>query len=453
MLSLNTRLLLAGSLVLASFFGLTGFTLDKAFRDSAEAAMRDRLQGHIYALLAASELNKAGTMVVSNEMPETGFATPGSGIYGQISSHDGKQTLRSPSMADITIPFSTGLRMGTTHFEHLMASNGTPLYALNLGLSWKVKGKPRDFTFSVARNLSSLDVQVNSFRRSLWGWLGGVAFLLLAVQGSILRWSLEPLRRAAIDLAAIEAGRATQLKGHYPEELSGLTDNLNILIRGGQAQLERYRHTLGDLAHSLKTPLAVVRNAVEKEGSVEELRRTVQEQVDRMNQIVEYQLQRAAASGRTALSAPVSVAEVAQRIVASLNKVYADKGVDCRIEIENDAVFYGDESDLMEFLGNLTDNAYKWCKHDIIISARPVADILHRRAGLLLSVEDDGPGIPIENVDRVLQRCARADESISGHGIGMAVVQDILRAYDGVLEIGASEALGGARLWVRLPGV
>ncbi len=453
MLSLNTRLLLAGSLVLASFFGLTGFTLDKAFRDSAEAAMRDRLQGHIYALLAASELSKDGVMVVSSEIPETGFSTPGSGIYGQISSHDGKQTLRSPSMADITIPFSTGLRMGTTHFEHLMASNGTPLYALNLGLSWKVKGKPRDFTFSVARNLSSLDVQVNSFRRSLWGWLGGVAFLLLAVQGSILRWSLEPLRRAAIDLAAIEAGRATQLKGHYPEELSGLTDNLNILIRGGQAQLERYRHTLGDLAHSLKTPLAVMRNAVEKEGSVEELRRTVQEQVDRMNQIVEYQLQRAAASGRTALSAPVSVAEVAQRIVASLNKVYADKGVDCRIEIENDAVFYGDESDLMEFLGNLTDNAYKWCKHDIIISARPVADILHRRAGLLLSVEDDGPGIPIENVDRVLQRCVRADESISGHGIGMAVVQDILRVYDGALEIGASEALGGARLWVRLPGV
>jgi len=453
MLSLSTRLLLAGSLVLTGFLGLTGFTLDKAFRDSAEAAMRDRLQGHIYALLAASELNKAGAMVVSNEMPETGFATTGSGVYGQISSHDGKQILRSPSMADITIPFSIGLRMGTTHFEHLTASDGTPLYALSLGLSWKVKGKPRDFTFSVARNLSSLDVQINSFRRSLWGWLVGVALLLLAVQGTILRWSLAPLRRVAVDLAAIEAGRATQLQGHYPQELSGLTDNLNILIRGGQVQLERYRHTLGDLAHSLKTPLAVVRNSVEKEGSIEELRRTVEEQVDRMNQIVEYQLQRAAASGRTALSVPVSVAEVAQRIVASLNKVYADKGVDCRIEIEDDAVFYGDESDLMEFLGNLTDNAYKWCRHTIIINARPVADVLHRRAGLVLSVEDDGPGIPIEDVERVLQRGARADESISGHGIGMAVVQDILRVYDGALEIGHSEALGGACLLVRLPGV
>lgn len=452
MLSLNTRLLLAGSLVLASFLGLTGFTLDKAFRDSAEAAMRDRLQGHIYALLAASELSKEGTMVVSNEMPETGFATPGSGIYGQIASHDGKQILHSPSMAGITIPFTIGLPMGASHFEHLTASDGTPLYALSFGLSWKVKGKPRNFTFSVARNPSSLDVQVNSFRRNLWGWLGGVALLLLAVQGSILRWSLAPLRRVAVDLAAIEAGRAVQLEGNYPKELSGLTDNLNTLIRGGQTQLERYRHTLGDLAHSLKTPLAVVRNSVEKESSVEELRHTVQEQVDRMNQIVEYQLQRAAASGRTALSAPVSVAEVAHRIVASLNKVYADKGVICCIEVEGDAVFYGDESDLMEFLGNLADNAYKWCRRNIIISARPAADAFHRRAGLLLSVADDGPGIPAEDVDRVLQRGARADESISGHGIGMAVVQDILRVYDGTLEVGASE-MGGARLTVRLPGV
>ena len=150
---------------------------------------------------------------------------------------------------------------------------------------------------------------------------------------------------------------------------------------------------------------------------------------------------------------PVSVAEVTQRIVASLNKVYADKGVDCHVRAEDDAVFYGDESDLMEFLGNLADNAYKWCRHAILISAHPVADVLHRRAGLVLSVEDDGPGIPVEDVDRVLQRGVRADESISGHGIGMAVVQDILRVYDGALEVGRSEELGGARLVVKLPGV
>ncbi|MFZ5592889.1 MAG: ATP-binding protein [Pseudomonadota bacterium] len=452
MLSLNTRLLFAGSVVLAGFLGLTGFTLDKAFRDSAEAAMRDRLQGDIYALLAAAELNKEGVMTVTEQLPEKRFSVPGSGIYGQIASHDGKQVLRSPSMADLEIPFTLGLAMSTSRFERLTASDGTPLYALSFGLSWKVKGKPRGFTFSVAENRRSLEVQVHSFRRSLWGWLGGVAVLLLVVQGSILRWGLAPLRRAAADLGAIEAGQATQLQGRYPKELRGLTDNLNALITSGQGQLERYRHTLGDLAHSLKTPLAVVRGAVEKEGSVEELRRTVQEQIDRMTQIVEYQLQRAAASGRTALSAPIPVADVAQRIAASLNKVYADKGVSCHIQANADAVFHGDESDLMEFLGNLMDNAYKWCRGQVAVTARSLTDTFHRRPGLELMVEDNGPGISPENVDLVLQRGARADETISGHGIGLAVVRDILRVYDGVLEVGKSE-LGGASLKVRLPGV
>lgn len=452
MLSLNSRLLFAGSVVLAGFLGLTGFTLDKAFRTSAEAAMRDRLQGDIYALLAAAELNKEGVMTVTDQLPEKRFSAPGSGIYGQIASHDGKQVLRSPSMSDLEIPFTLGLAMGTSRFERVTASDGTPLYALGFGLSWKVKGKPRGFTFSVAENLSSLEVQVHSFRRSLWSWLGGVAVLLLVVQGSILRWGLAPLRRVAADLAAIEAGQATQLQGRYPKELRGLTDNLNALITSGQGQLERYRHTLGDLAHSLKTPLAVVRGAVEKEGSVEELRHTVQEQVDRMTQIVEYQLQRAAASGRTVLSAPIPVAEVAQRIAASLDKVYADKGVDCRIQADVEAVFHGDESDLMELLGNLMDNAYKWCGKQVTVSAQPLAEPFHRRSGLQLTVEDDGSGIPLEDADLVLQRGARADETISGHGIGLAVVRDILRFYDGVLEVGKSE-LGGASLKIRLPGV
>ncbi len=451
MLSLNARLLIAGSLVLAAFLGLTGFTLDKAFRTSAEAAMRDRLQGHVYALLAASDLDKNGLMSVSKEMPDAGFATPGSGVYGQIASHDGKQALRSPSMVGLTIPFTLGLEMGSNRFERVIASDGTPLYALGFGLSWKVKGKQRGFTFSVAENMNSFYVQVNSFRRSLWGWLGGVALLLLAVQGSILRWSLAPLRRVSTDLAAIEAGQATQLEGRYPQELRGLTDNLNILIRASHAQLDRYRHTLGDLAHSLKTPLAVVRGAVESESSVEELRRTVQEQVDRMTQIVEYQLQRAAASGRTALAAPVNVNTVVERIAASLSKVYADKGVDFSIRVESDAVFYGDEGDLMELLGNLMDNACKWCHHRVAITALPLADIIHRHSGLELRVEDDGQGIPPENADRVLQRGVRADETIHGHGIGLAVVQDILRVYGGTLEVGKSE-LGGARFIVSMPG-
>ncbi len=448
MSSLHGRLLLAASLVLAAFLGLTGLALDKAFRDSAEAAVRDRLQGHLYALLAAADLKPDGTIVLPDTLPEARFSTPGSGLYAEISGNQSDHHWRSPSMLGVTIPFHQRQPPGKTHFERI-AVNGVPLYALGYGVAWEVDDKPVDLTFNVAQSLEGYYAQVQSFRRSLWGWLGGAALVLLAAQGSILRWSLAPLRRAASDLAEIEAGRQAELEGHYPRELQGLTDNLNALLRNERAQMERYRHTLADLAHSLKTPLAVLRGAVDNRVPGDELRTAVQEQVGRMTQIVEYQLQRASASGRTALMAPVPVEQAAQRIVATVGKVYAGKSVACHMRIESSVVFYGDEGDLLEILGNLIENAYKWCRHAVEIGAAPTASS-GRQTGLCLWVQDDGPGIPLDMVQHVLQRGVRADPGTDGHGIGLAVVQEIIKAYHGTLEID-SGPLGGARLTVRLP--
>jgi two-component system sensor histidine kinase PhoQ len=254
----------------------------------------------------------------------------------------------------------------------------------------------------------------------------------------------------AADLAEIEAGRRTELIGHYPRELRGLTDNLNALIRHERSHLERYRHTLDDLAHSLKTPLAVLRGTLDSGGSNQEFQHSVQEQVDRMSQIVQYQLQRAATSGRTTLTAPIALLGAVQKITASLDKVYAGKQVTCRLRIDDKAFFHGDEGDLLELLGNLLDNAYKSCRQHVVISGQPLVD--HRYStGLIIYVEDDGPGIPLDMAQSVLQRGVRMDTATPGQGIGLAVVQDIVRIYKGALEIGSSH-LGGARLTVHLPG-
>ena len=234
-----------------------------------------------------------------------------------------------------------------------------------------------------------IDEKASSVTIQVYGVLTALAaVVLLLLQGTILRWSLTPLRRAARDLEAIQSGVQARLEGGYPGELQGLTDNLNALLESERRQLGRYRDGLADLAHSLKTPLAVLRGALEG-GNDEELRGAVKDQTERMNLIVDYQLQRAATSGRTALMAPVPIEPVVRRVLDSLAKVYRDKDVRSEQSVPQDACFHGDEGDLMELLGNLIDNAYKWCRSVVRVNL----DVAPARE-LVLTVEDDGPGVP-----------------------------------------------------------
>jgi two-component system sensor histidine kinase PhoQ len=290
---------------------------------------------------------------------------------------------------------------------------------------------------------------VSSFRRSLWGWLLGAALVLLVVQGVILRWSLDPLRKVAREVQAIESGQQRELSGNYPQELRALTTNLNVLIRNSQVHLERYRNALADLAHSLKTPLAVLRGIVESNLFPPDLRASLWEQMERMNRTVDYQLQRAAVVGRTALKAPVPVESVAGKVMGALAKVYAQRSLQFHRQIDQRLLFYGEEGDLFEILGNLTDNACKWARSQVVIRAFPLTASA-KQTGLFIEVEDDGPGIPDAQKQMILQRGKRADPNISGHGIGLAMVRDIVEeVYRGTLEI-AKGSQGGACIRVSL---
>ena len=448
--SLQGRLLVAATAVLVAFLGLTGFVLDRAFRDSAEAAAHDRLQGQVYALLAAADLDAQSVLRIPKNMPEPRLSVVRSGLYAEILKEDGTVYWRSPSALGVDLPQSGSPRIGEWRFSRVHPARGAELFVLDFGLSWEDAARAlQRFTFRTAESLNAYYEQVARFRRSLWGWLAAVGVLLLVVQSVILRWGLSPLRRVAEDLRAIETGAAKELTGDYPAELRGLTGNLNSLIASARSHLERHRDALGNLAHSLKTPLAVLRNAMSEKSGAVELPHTIGEQVDRMDQIVEYQLKRAAVSGRTTLSAPIDVAGLAKKVVSALTKVYGSKTVDCELAISDDAKFYGDESDLLEVLGNLTDNAYKWCQNRITIRAAPASGGGRGKARLELRVEDDGPGIAEELVETVRHRGERADATTPGHGIGLAMVQDIVRLYGGEMKIGRS-TLGGASVDVRI---
>lgn len=447
MLSLNLRLFLATTLVLAAFLSLTGWTLESAFRTSVETSQHERLQSQLYGLLAAVQIAPDGSIQVNEEGLDPRLRSGDSGFYAQVTAHDRAGGWSTESARHVMIPYVRRLNAGTTRFEYLNVSNRGKVYALSIGLTWKVKNKQQGYTYSVAQSADNVRNETAQFRKTVWTWLGGVALVLLIAQGIIVRWGLSPLRRVAEELSEIEAGRAVRLEGPYPKELQPLTTNLNGLITNGQARLDRYRHALADLAHSLKTPLAVIRGAVAESTTRTALEHVVEEHVERMSQIVDYQLQRAGTEGRTTLSAAVHVDEVITRVVASLNKVYADKAVHCEINIAPQAVFHGDSGDLLEVIGNLADNAYKWCRAHVSLRAALADD----PGGLVIDIEDDGCGIDPAHVEHVLQRGGRADEAIHGHGIGLAVVQDIVRAYGGSLQIDASTRWSGAHIRVFLP--
>lgn len=451
MLSLNARLLIATSAILSSFFGLAGVVLDRAYRESVEASLVERLEGHVYALIAAAEFGEEGDFFMPIEVPDSRFSDPTSGIYAEVSSNRDGWAWQSLSVADLDIPFPRGLRRLQRVAKQATLADGQRLYLFSYGVVWSDAHKEaQSYTFSVAMNTETLDAQVRDFRQSLWGALGGVALLLLAVQRTIVRWGLAPLRQAEDELMEVEAGKQPRIQGQYPSELAGLTKNINGLLSHQQQHLERYRHTLSDLAHSLKTPLAILQSASESRIACDEIKAVVSEQVDRMNQITGYQLQKAATSGWTVLAAPINVAEVSRKVVSGLHKVYGDKRVQTDVNMKDHPSFHGDEGDLMEIIGNLVDNAFKWCRSRVRLTAESTVNEQTGEEDLFLHVEDDGPGVPTEMVRYVMQRGRRADSDIAGHGIGLSIVRDIVQLYGGSFEIGSSE-LGGAAMHVWLP--
>jgi two-component system sensor histidine kinase PhoQ len=443
--------MVAAGFGLLAFLGLTGYALDQAFADTALSSQRERLQTYLQAYIARSEVTRANRILVDDEPPEPRFAQPGdSGLYAGVRG-DGFGW-ESPSAMGRELPFDIGLERGEVRFDGPLPSSAGPIYRLGMGVNWEVGPEQSiDFSFFVAESATTVERQIAVFRRTLWAYLGGAGVLLLVLQIVLLRWSFRPLRRVIVDLARVERGEADRLDGAYPRELALLTDNLNGFIESEREHLLRYRNTLGDLAHSLKTPLAVLRSRLEDGEDAAVLREEARQQVARMDQIVAYQLSRAATSGHQRFAAPVDLAEHAEELVRGLEKVYASKGVYCEFELDPQARFHGETGDLLELMGNLVENAFKWAQRRVLLSTRALPGASGRRPGLWLAVDDDGPGIPEERIALLLQRGVRGDERVQGHGIGLAIVQDIVRAYGGQLTVTRSEELGGARFQVVIP--
>jgi two-component system sensor histidine kinase PhoQ len=436
--SIRARLVIGATVVLVAFVAGAGLAVQRAHEDSVRAARFAQLQSTVYLLLAGAELDDGGALVMPPSFPEPRLSLPASGLYANVVNLAKREQWRSPSSVGVSPPFVRDVAVGQWRYDTLAAA-GRNYLAASYGVSWAGRTQAAPLVVSVLEDKAEFDREIGIFGRTMWTWLAGAAFLLLLSQTLLLEWGLAPLRRIAREVRRIEQGEQAQVEGKYPAEITALTDNLNTLIKQERVRQTRYKEALSFLAHSLKTPLAVLRGALHEPAGLND---AVAQQVSRMDDIVQHQLGRAAASGSARFAPHLPLAPVLNRIRDSLQKVYADKSLAFTIDCPPGLSWRLDEGDAFEMLGNVMDNAAKWATRRV--NAR--AWIEHNR--LNIQVDDDGPGFT--DTESILQLHVRADEKVPGHGVGLAVVNDLVASHEGELKLTRSP-LGGGRVHMVLP--
>ncbi|WP_096085424.1 ATP-binding protein [Agaribacterium haliotis] len=446
--SLVRRLWLASAAVLPLFVGISAWTLNRIYVDSLHNSEREALLAQIYALIAVADLElDADKHQVKLALPAAlanpRFETPESGLYARVLNHRGQVIWQSNSLEISELhffrpPLGEPGQALPRHFYY----NDSNWRALSFTTLWELDNQEYSFQFDVIHSQREKLAEIYNYQQHMLRWLGGMTLLLIALQIVIARWSLKPLKRLAGEIEAIESGQIQRLSERYPDEIQPVTLSLNKLISSEEQQRERYKNALGDLAHSLKTPLSVIRAQLEHNSQKDKL---VDEQVQRMSSIIEHQLKRASAEVKTLFNQRCDIETISRRICAALGKVYAQQQTDFDISIEAGLSLNMQENDLLELLGNLLENACKYGRGQVKISAQRCAE-----QQVLLCIEDNGPGIDDSVSQAVLERGARADTGKQGQGLGLAIAIDIVSAYNGSLSIKQS-GLGGACFEIRLP--
>jgi signal transduction histidine kinase len=443
MRSLVARLNAGLALSLAVLFGLIGGLFSLSARALIDQYALSRLEHDTESLLAALNL-PAGRPVLDKARTNPVFQRPLSGHYyrilvGAASGESASLTSRSLWDRDIETP---RVPVGGREVRHLLGPASQELLVLTSG--FRKQGFPVEI--AVAEDLSGLYRELSLLRRRYLILFAAVVLSVLAVQTGIVRLTLRPLRRAAEAVSRLERGEIRRLPEDVPSELRTLVEEANRLLDLLGTRLQRSRNAIGNLAHSLKTPLTLLRRLADHPGMVGQpaLRGQVLASLESLELLVERELGRARLAGGTAPGQRTHLAREVSQLLAALRSIYRGKGLDIQSDIPPDALFPGDREDLLELLGNLMDNACKWARRQVRVRAEV-------DSSLAILVEDDGPGCPEHMLSELTARGARLDESVAGHGLGLSIVRDVVDSYAGRLDLGRSPSLGGFLARVSLP--
>lgn len=443
--SLRVRLMLAAA-VLALLFMLALLpALQKTFSLALQESIEQRLASDVTTLISAARVEN-NRLMMPVLLPDERFNLPDSRLLGYIYDREGRLVWRSRATANENINYQPRYDGRGNEFARIRQDNGEEFFVYDVEVKL-LGGKSAAYSIVALQPLREYQETLNGLREKLYLGFGAALLVLLVLLWAGLTWGLRSLRRMTVELDEIESGAREGLSGEHPRELLRLTRSLNRLLRGEREQRGRYRDSLGDLAHSLKTPLAVLQGVSESLGQRPEDReqaRVLQSQIERMSQQIDYQLQRASLRKSGLVRHQVQLRPLLESLCGTLAKVYRDKRVETDLAIPADARVPMEQGALMELLGNLLENAWRLCLGQVRISLGTVDGALE------LCVEDDGPGVPPDQRERILQRGERLDRQYPGQGIGLAVAKDIIDSYDARLTLGDSP-LGGAAFRIRFP--
>lgn len=424
-----------------------GITLSNAFNEQLKSALENELRAYSFSIFSVAEVED-NQLMMPEILLENQFNVIQSGLYAEITTK--KRPLQIPLTTtasqgkfDVQILWQSNSLMGVSMINDLPSPKvgdflftqvmieKQPHMAYSISVSFGESEGALPVTLHIFKNEAEFLAITHGFKQQLWIWLSVLIVIFIIAQFIWLKWTLKPLHTLTVELEGVEQGKQNSLTENYPVELEQVTTQLNTLLSTEQNQRKRYRNALSDLAHSLKTPLAVIQ-------SQPALGQDTKEQISNISNMVEHQLKRAQSAGESSWHLGVSIAGTANKLVNTLNKIYRDKQLELSVNIQDKALFKGDEADLMEILGNLLDNACKAAKSKIDFT------VSYNTDSLRIVIADDGQGIEESKRKVILERGTRADTYEKGHGIGLAIVRDLVSSYNGKLTIQNSSSLGGA---------
>ncbi|MCF7821281.1 MAG: GHKL domain-containing protein [Mariprofundaceae bacterium] len=432
MTSLSRHLTISLAASLICFFLLQAALAGMEMRNLTEDSVISRLEDDMEAVLTMLSIQPDEKMVVDWEHIPAIFMRPLSGHYFQI--QRGKQIIRSRSQWDSVLPVQEA---GV--FRAVEGPVNQRL--LILSRSYVLHGET--ILLTVAEDTSELEATSRYFQKRLLALSLGVLLLLLVIQAWVIRRGLKPLSGVRRELQQLERGETEKLRQPVPAEITPLVEEVNRLLMVLQHRLLRSRNAMGNLSHALKTPLTVMFQILERRQDDRDCVQLL-EQAQRIEGHINRELSRAKTAGQSPGGIWLQPEQDVRDLVSTLEAVHHRQSINIELKIAAITAVSADREDMMELIGNLIDNACKWARGRVLLE-------IYQRSGLYIIIEDDGPGMKPEELLPALERGMRMDEAKQGHGLGLAIVQEIVNAYNGRVDLGRSDALGGLKISVFFP--